>query len=318
MGNKPENDSFVSEGLVVKSTGSWFSVLTDEGKTVDCKIKGKFRKQVVRSTNPVAVGDKVKIRADKNETPLIIKIYERENHIVRKASKLSKQSQVIAANIDQAILLLSLKAPKTYTEFIDRFLVSAEAYSIPAILIFNKLDSYDSVLLKEMNELISVYEKIGYKCISISAKEGIGLDQVKEFLKGKVSLISGNSGVGKTTLINKLDPSLNLSTSEISRFHQAGKHTTSFTQMYELKSGERIIDTPGIKGFGLVFFEKEELYHFFPEIFKMSKNCRFYNCKHIDEPGCRVIEAVKAGEISYFRYINYVNLFHDEENKYRK
>lgn len=306
------------EGIVVKSTGSWYTVEDNEGKKIDCKIKGRFRKQGFRSTNPVAIGDRVRVFVKNQETPIITEIFERKNFIIRKASKLSKYSQIIAANIDQALLLATMITPKTYIEFIDRYLVSAEAYRIPAILVFNKTDSYSKEIVSDMNQIISVYEKVGYICLAISAKDGTNLDLLKNLLKGKVSLLSGNSGVGKSTLINKLDPFYKLPTSEISDYHQKGKHTTTYAQMHELHFGGHIIDTPGIKGFGLVHMDKEEIYHFFPEIFLYSKKCKYHNCMHIDEPECNVIKALKKGQISNIRYNSYVRLYLEEENKYRK
>jgi len=318
MSNKPRQDIEAIEGVVVKSTGSWYTVMSTKGKKIDCKIKGRFRKLGLRTTNPVAVGDRVRVSVENQITPVITEIFDRKNFIVRKASKLSKQSQIIAANIDQAILLASMISPKTHIEFIDRFLVSAEAYRIPAILVFNKIDSYSTDLVSNMKQLISVYKKIGYGCLDISVKDGTNLSKLKKQLKGKVSLLSGNSGVGKTTLINKLDPSHKLATAEISDYHQMGKHTTTFAQMHELYFGGYIIDTPGIKGFGLVHMDKDEIYHFFPEIFLHSKKCKYYNCKHIDEPGCGVVMALKEGQISNIRYRSYVSLYLEEEEKYRK
>lgn len=318
MGKNTRQDKENIEGIVVKSTGSWYTVVDDEGEKIDCKIKGKFRKLGFRSTNPVAIGDRVRVFVKDQEIPVITEIFERKNFIIRRASKLSKHSQIIAANIDQAVLLATMITPKTYIEFIDRYLVSAEAYRIPAILVFNKTDSYSKNIISDMNQIISVYEKVGYTCLAISATEGTNLDLLKNLLKGKVSLLSGNSGVGKTTLINKLDPSYELPTSEISEYHQAGKHTTTYAQMHELYFGGHIIDTPGIKGFGLVHMDKEEIYHFFPEIFLYSKKCKYHNCMHIDEPECNVIKALKKGQISNIRYNSYLNLFLEEENKYRK
>ncbi len=318
MGKNTCQDKENIEGVVVKSTGSWYTVVDDEGEKLDCKIKGKFRKLGLRSTNPVAVGDRVRVSFGNHDTAIITEIFERKNFIIRKASKLSKYSQIIAANIDQAVLLVTMITPKTYIEFIDRYLVSAEAYRIPAILVFNKTDSYSKDIISDMNQIISVYEKVGYTCLAISAKEGTNLDQLMSLLKDRVSLVSGNSGVGKTTLINKLDPSHKLPTAEISDYHQTGKHTTTFAEMHKLYFGGYIIDTPGIKGFGLVHMDKAEIYHFFPDIFLHSKKCKYYNCMHIDEPGCSVIIAVKEGQISNIRYNSYINIYLEEENKYRK
>lgn len=314
----PEKVNIYKEGLVIKSTGSWYTVLLDNGEQLDCKIKGRFRIKGSRSTNPVAVGDRVKMEQTGSETPVITEIQNRKNYIIRRASKLSKHSQVIAANIDQAILMVSLRSPKTFTEFIDRFLVSAEAYSIPARIVFNKTDIYTPEEMVEMEELVATYENVGYPCNMISAKEGKGVEEVKDLMKDKISLLSGNSGVGKSSLINRLDPSLQLTTNDISDYHQSGKHTTTFAEMHQLHFGGSIIDTPGLRGFGLVYFEKEELYHYFPEIFRHSNACKYNNCRHIDEPGCAVVEAVENGKISLGRYKNYVSLFFDEENKYRQ
>ncbi len=318
MGKNTHQDKENIEGIVVKSTGSWHTVMTDKGEKTDCKIKGRFRKQGFRNTNPVAIGDRVRVFIREKETPIITEIFERKNFIIRKASKLSKYSQIIAANIDQALLMATMITPKTYIEFIDRYLVSAEAYRIPAILVFNKTDSYSRDIISDMNQIISVYEKIGYTCLAISATEGTNLDKLKNLLEGKVSLLSGNSGVGKSTLINKLDTSYKLPTSEISNYHQTGKHTTTYAQMHELHFGGHVIDTPGIKGFGLVHMDKKEIYHFFPEIFLYSKECKYHNCMHIDEPECNVLKALKKGQISNIRYNSYVNLYLEEENKYRK
>jgi len=318
MGNNASHDIETFEGIVVKSTGSWYTVMDIEGEKIDCKIKGRFRKLGFRTTNPVAVGDRVRVSVGNQDTPVITEIFDRRNFIIRKSSKLSKQSQIIAANIDQAVLMVSMISPKTHIEFIDRFLISAEAYRIPTILVINKIDSYSKDVISDMDRLISVYKKVGYTCLDISVKEGTNLGKLKKQLKGKVSLLSGNSGVGKSTLINKLDPSHKLTTAEISDYHQTGKHTTTFAQMHELYFGGFVIDTPGIKGFGLVHMDKEEIYHFFPEIFLHSKKCKYYNCKHINEPGCGVVMALKEGQISDIRYRSYVNLYLEEEEKYRK
>ena len=304
--------------MVVKTTGSWYRVKTEDGNLTECKIKGKFRQMGIRSTNPVAVGDQVYFIMQENQkTGLIISIDERKNYIARKASNLSKYSQIIAANIDQAILMISLREPETLIEFIDRYLVTAQAYRIPVILLFNKIDLYSTGDRKKMAQLKSIYMKIGYPCLEISLKEETNLNEIKGMIRGKISLLSGNSGVGKSSFINKLNTSFNISTSEISSYHKSGKHTTTFVEMYPLENGGYIIDTPGIKGFGVVHIEKDEIYHFFPEIFQFSKKCKYYNCKHLNEPDCAVLNAVKNGEISLSRYQSYLNLFLDPDLKYR-
>ncbi len=306
------------KGMVVKTTGSWYRVKTKDGIFIECKIKGKFRQLGIRSTNPVAVGDQVHfIMQEKQETGLITSIEERKNYIARKASNLSKYSQIIAANIDQAILMISLREPKTLIEFIDRYLVTAQAYRIPVILLFNKIDLYSTEDKKKMNQLKTIYMKIGYPCIEISLKKEINLNEIEELIQEKISLLSGNSGVGKSSFINKLNSSFNISTSKISSYHKTGRHTTTSVEMYPLKNEGYIIDTPGIKGFGVVHIEKDEIYHFFPEIFQFSKNCRYYNCKHLNEPGCAVLDAVENEEISISRYQSYLNLFLDPDLKYR-
>ena len=306
-------------GIVVKATGSWYTLKTTDGHILESNIKGKFRQEGFRSTNPVVVGDQVNYIIPSGQvTGVITEISERKNFIIRKASKLSKYSQIIAANIDQALLVISLVAPETHIEFIDRYFVSAEAYRIPAFLIINKIDLYDNPLKNKMKEMILTYRNAGYKCFQVSAKTGSNMDNLQGLMRGKINLLSGNSGVGKSTLINSLDPSLNLTTSEISKYHKTGKHTTTFVEMHELIFGGFVIDTPGIKGFGLVHMEKDEIYHFFPEIFRLSKMCKYYNCKHIDEPGCAVLQAVKEESISNSRYQSYRNLYLDEDSKYRK
>jgi len=306
------------KGMVVKTTGSWYRVKTEDGVFTECKIKGKFRQRGIRSTNPVAVGDKVHfIMQEKQETGLIISIETRKNYIARKASNLSKYSQIIAANIDQAILMISLREPKTLIEFIDRYLVTAQAYRIPVILLFNKIDLYSTRDKEKLGQLKTIYTKIGYSCIEISVKEETKLNEIERLIQGKVSLLSGNSGVGKSSLINKFNASFNISTSEISSYHKSGRHTTTSVEMYALKNESYIIDTPGIKGFGVVHIEKDEIYHFFPEIFQFSKKCKYYNCKHINEPDCAVVNAVENGEVSLSRYQSYLNLFLDPDLKYR-
>ncbi|MEA3446123.1 MAG: ribosome small subunit-dependent GTPase A, partial [Bacteroidota bacterium] len=291
--------STTKNGLVIKSTGSWYRVLTDDKKIVECKFKGKFRIKGIRSTNPIAVGDRVKFITETSDgTGLIIEIEDRKNYIIRRSTNLSKETQILAANIDLAFLLVTIAYPKHRIGFIDRFLASAEAYRIPVQIIFNKIDCYSEKHLEEMQKLIDIYEKVGYPCITASALKGTNIQLIKEKLAGKTTIFAGNSGVGKSTLANAIDPSLNLKTDEISQSHKKGKHTTTFAQMFELKNGGFLIDTPGIKGFGVFDMYKEEIFHFFPEIFRISPMCRYNNCTHNHEPGCAVKQAVKDGEIS--------------------
>ncbi|MFW6099987.1 MAG: ribosome small subunit-dependent GTPase A [Bacteroidota bacterium] len=307
------------EGLVVKSTGSWYYARDANGEIWACKIKGKFRIKGIKTTNPVAVGDRVEFRPiqEGEREGLITQLYERKNYIIRKATKLSRESHIIASNIDQAIVMATLAYPETYTLFIDRFLVTAEAYRIPAKIIFNKIDLYDEPLMEKLNNLMQLYNDAGYECFKISVAREENLESVKNLLKDKFSVISGNSGVGKSTLINKLKPGANLKTARISNYHKAGKHCTTFAEMIDLPFGGSIIDTPGIKGFGLVDMDKEEIYHYFPEIFNASFGCKFHNCTHTHEPGCHVKELVKKGEINETRYKNYLRIVEDNEEKYR-
>ncbi len=306
------------QGVVIKSTGSWYRVQTNEGAIYECRIKGKFRIKGIKSTNPVAVGDTVDfdIEAGKN-TGVISFIHDRKNYIIRKSVKLSKQTHIIATNIDIAFLLITLENPKTYTAFIDRFLATTEAYHIKVVLLFNKIDLYDKSLLQEKDDLVYLYENIGYTCISISAKTGDNIDAVKRLMKNKTSLFSGHSGVGKSTLINIIEPSLNIKTKPISETHKQGAHTTTFAEMYPLEFGGFIIDTPGIKGFGVVDFSKEEVGDYFLEIFALKSKCKFYNCKHSNEPDCAVIKAVENGDIAASRYYNYLQLLENDEGPYR-
>ena len=305
-------------GIVIKSVGSRYKVLTGEENIIECVLRGKLREKEVQTTNPVAVGDKVTIDpGDDSKTGIITGILERKNYILRKASNLSKQSQIIAANIDQLLLMATIILPQTPVEFIDRLLVTAEAYRIPASIIFNKTDLYGEDELEKMEHLISVYSLIGYDCLRLSINEGTGLEEIATMMKDKVSLISGNSGVGKTTLLNILNPRLNLKTAEISDYHKQGKHITTFPEMHRLPFGGFAIDTPGLRGFGVVDMERNEIYHFFPEIFKVSKDCRFYNCLHLDEPGCAVRQAVDRGEVDLLRYRSYLSILNDENTKYR-
>ena len=308
----------MQKGLVIKSTGSRSRVLIGEGQIIECTIKGKFRVKELRTTNPVAVGDNVLFEFEKNSnTGVITEVLDRKNYILRKSSNLSKQSQIIAANIDQVFLMITIIFPETQVEFIDRFLMTAEAYRIPAGLIVNKTDLYGEEEQEKMHNLISMYSKIGYECFMLSVWNNSGVDTLREKMKNKLSLISGNSGVGKSTLLNSLNPSLNLKTEEISAYHKQGKHVTTYPEMHPMPFGGYVIDTPGIRGFGMVDMERNEIYHFFPEIFRISKDCRFYNCLHLDEPGCAVRSAVENGQINSLRYRSYLNILEDENRKYR-
>lgn len=307
------------KGLVIKNTGSWYSVKTDTGKVVECKIKGNFRLKGIRSTNPVAVGDNVEIALNSEGTAFITHIEERRNYIIRKSQNLSKQSHILAANVDQAFLIVTVNYPQTSTTFIDRFLASAEAYSVPVVLVFNKCDILSDDERHYQQSMIHLYETIGYECREVSATTGEGVDGLHALLKGKITLLSGNSGVGKSTLINKILPEANLRTAEISDAHNTGMHTTTFSEMLELPEGGYIIDTPGIKGFGTFNMEPEELTSYFPEIFHFSKGCKFSNCTHTHEPGCAVLKAIDDHYIAQSRYQSYLNMLEDkDENKYRE
>ena len=306
----------MEKGLVIKSTGSWFAVRKQDGLVINCKIKGSFRTRGIRNTNPVAVGDHVSLIVD-GDHGVIREIEPRKNYIIRKSPNLSKETQIIAANIDQALLVVTLVFPKLSTEFIDRFLVTSEAYRIPSILIFNKTDLYDEQKMKELQMIKSVYERAGYKTIKISAVDRTNLEMIKKLMKDKISLIAGQSGVGKSTILNAINSNLNLRTEIISKSHKTGKHTTTFAEMHFLDFGGSVIDTPGIKGFGLVDFEKEEIYHYFPEIFKASKNCEYNNCSHTHETNCAVKNFVEKGGISETRYRNYLRILEDKGKKYR-
>ena len=307
------------KGLVIKNTGSWYSVKTDTGKVVECKIKGNFRLKGIRSTNPVAVGDNVEIALNSEGTAFITHIEERRNYIIRKSQNLSKQSHILAANVDQAFLIVTVNYPQTSTTFIDRFLASAEAYSVPVVLVFNKCDILSDDERHYQQSMIHLYETIGYECREVSAATGEGVNGLHELLKGKITLLSVNSGVGKSTLINKILPEANLRTAEISDAHNTGMHTTTFSEMLELPEGGYIIDTPGIKGFGTFNMEPEELTSYFPEIFHFSKGCKFSNCTHTHEPGCAVLKAIDDHFIAQSRYQSYLNMLEDkDENKYRE
>ncbi len=307
----------MKEGIVIKSTGSWYYVRF-KGEIFPCRIKGKFRLKGIRATNPVAVGDMVTFTPSGEEGGGIITgITPRKNYIIRKSSNLSREYQLIACNIDIAWLMVSLVAPRTLTAFIDRFLVSAEAFRIQVIILFNKTDLYSGKEEEEMTGLIKIYEDAGYQCRAISVEQGVGIDKIREDMKGKISVISGNSGVGKSALIKAIDPELSLKIGEISDAHLSGKHTTTYAEMFSLHSGGDVIDTPGVRGFGTIDIDREELSHFFPEIFRVSSKCQYHNCLHFNEPNCAVKEAVREGIISESRYLNYISMLEDSESKYR-
>ena len=313
----------MGKGLVIRSTGSWYSVKTDSGETIDCRIKGKLRMKGVRTTNPVAVGDRVEYELQHDETTkegvagIISAIETRQNYIIRKASNLSKESQIIAANIDTAYLVVTVNYPVTLPGFIDRYLVSARAYRIPACLIFNKLDIYTKEDYEKLEEFLQTYESIGYKCYQVSALKNFNIDSLREDLRGKINLFSGLSGVGKSSILNCLKPSLKLKTELISDYHQQGKHTTTFAEMFELGNSGYLIDTPGIRGFGVIDMVKEEISHYFPEIFELLKLCRYFNCSHTHEPGCAVKAALEEGKIPVSRYESYISLINEDNSRYR-
>lgn len=307
-------------GLVIKSTGSSYLVRTDDGDTVECRIKGTFRIKGIKSTNPVAVGDYVEIARAQDDVPAYITgIGERRNYIVRRSSNLSKQSHILACNLDQCLLVVTVSHPATSTTFIDRFLASAWAYRVPVVLVFNKTDILTPEERRETDSLCDLYSSIGYRCLQCAAIDGTGMDAVRAVLKDKVTLISGNSGVGKSTMVNSLLPSLCQRTADISEKHDTGMHTTTFSEMFQLPEGGWIIDTPGIKGFGVFNMESGEISHYFPEIFNCSKDCRYGNCTHVREPDCAVLRAVSQGSIALSRYTSYLSMLEDEdEDKYRK
>lgn len=307
----------IFSGTVIKTTGSYHHVRIDSGEVLICGIKGLFRMKGIRTTNPVAVGDRVDVTSEETGKGIIVKIYPRKNYIIRKAINLARESHILAANLDQAFLMITLKSPVTLSMFVDRFLVTAEAYSVPTVLIFNKTDLYGPEEMGIQFDWIHAYSLAGYPCLTLSLANGKGLEEVRKYLPGKITLLSGNSGVGKSTLVNALDPSRHLKTSEISVSNQSGKHTTTFPEMLELASGGQVIDTPGIRGFGMLEIEKSELYHYFPEIFKHAETCQFYNCSHTHEPGCSVRMAVENGEISEMRFMNYLGMMEGVNNKYR-
>lgn len=303
-------------GLVTKSTGSWYQVLGDDGVSYDCRIKGKFRTKGIKTTNPVAVGDWVGFDVEPSgENGIISTLEPRKNYIIRRSVNLSKQTQILGANLDQAVLVVTLASPPTSLGFIDRFLVTAEAYGIPAILVFNKLDLFSEEGKEILQQYKAIYENIGYSCYDVSALEGTHVDVLQDVLKDKVTLVSGHSGVGKSTLINRLVPGLELRTGRISDWSDKGKHTTTFAEMIELPFGGKLIDTPGIRELGIVDIEKTELSHFFPEMRYYLNKCRFNNCRHINEPGCVVLDAVEQGDIEESRYESYLSMYANEDNR---
>jgi len=307
-------------GVIIKSTGSWYWVRTEDHKQYQCRIRGKFRTKGIKSTSPLTVGDHVDFELELNSnTGIITRIHDRKNYIVRKSVNLSKQTHIIAANIDLAFLLVTVDNPPTFPSFIDRFLATAEAYHIKAILLFNKVDLYDEALNQKKNKLIEIYEKIGYSCIEISATKNINIEKVSELMLGKTSMFSGHSGVGKSTLINAIDPSLELKTAEVSVQHKQGQHTTTFAEMFALPTEPEsyIIDTPGIKGFGIVDFEPNEIGDYFPEIFALKQDCKFNNCLHVNEPKCAVKIALEEEKIAPSRYRSYLQILAGDEENYR-
>ena len=302
-------------GIVYRSTGSWYKVVT-QNEIINCRIQGRLRLSNIKSTNPVVVGDKVLVQKDQlsdNNEGVIVQIKERKNYIIRKSVNLSKQSHIIAANIDQAFLLITLKNPITTTSFIDRFLITAEAYKVKCILVFNKIDTYDKSFKIKMNEMINLYKKIGYPCIKISASKKINVKKIKDLIFDKICVFSGHSGVGKSTLINCLSKNLKIPTTPISEYHQQGQHTTTFAEMYDIDNGAKLIDTPGIKGFGLVNMSKNEISNYFTEFNKFSSKCRFNDCLHLNEPSCAIKKAVNNNEIASSRYSSYIRLLEDHK-----
>ena len=302
------------EGVVISSTGSWYEVATERG-TLDCRIRGKLRLKGIRSTNPVVVGDRVMVEQDEQSNS-IVEIIPRQNYVIRRASNLSKESHIIAANIDRALLIVTLQAPTTPREFVDRFLVTCEAYKVPVTIVLGKADSLVDELDAEAREFEAIYRDAGYDVLRLSSTTGVGVEEIREMLRGRTTLVAGNSGVGKSTLVRSIDPTLDIRTGEISESHHKGKHTTTFSTMYPIEGGY-IIDTPGIKGFGLIDIESRELCRYFPEMMRLAPDCRFYNCTHTHEPGCAVSEAVKEGVVASSRYESYLKIL-DEDDKYRK
>lgn len=303
-------------GLVRKSTGSWYQVLGDDGQEYNCRIKGKFRTKGIKTTNPVAVGDWVKFEKEPDQDSAVIyELEPRKNYIIRKSVNLSKQTQIIGANLDQALLVVTLASPPTSLGFIDRFLVTAEAYDVPAVLVFNKLDLFSEEGLEVLQAYKQIYQDLGYLCFEVSAREGTNIDLLKEILTNKVTLVSGHSGVGKSTLINSLVPDVVLKTGDISDWSDKGKHTTTFAEMIDLPFGGKLIDTPGIRELGIVDIEKQELSHFFPEMRAFMNKCRFHNCRHINEPGCVVLDAVNTGDIESSRYDSYLSIYNNDDTR---
>lgn len=306
------------QGTVIKSSGSVYGVRAIDGTVVDCRVKGNFRLKGIRSTNPVAVGDNVIFDMREDGTAYIVDILERKNYIVRKASNLSKQSHILAANLDLCFLIVTVSHPVTATTFIDRFLASAEAYRVPVVIVFNKTDLYNNTEQEELEYLTALYESIGYRCLHTSTVTNSGIDTLKEMMQGKTSLFAGNSGVGKSSLVNAISPEIAAKVGEISKTHDTGMHTTTYTEMFEFMPNSYIVDTPGVKGFGTFDMEVEEISHYFVEFFELSKDCRYGNCTHTHEPGCAVLEALERGEIAPSRYQSYLSMLEDkEEGKYR-
>lgn len=302
--------------MVIKSTGSWYQVLGDDGRHYECRIKGKFRTKGIRTTNPIAVGDRVEFELEPDQESAVISALEpRRNYIIRKSINLSKQAQILGANLDQAILVVTLASPPTSLGFIDRFLVTAEAYSVPAALVFNKLDLFSEEGLEILEEYVSIYSELGYPCYEVSALEGTNIDQLRDLLRDKVTLVSGHSGVGKSSLINAIAPGSQLRTGSISDWSDKGKHTTTFAEMLPLPFGGYLIDTPGIRELGIVDIERAELSHFFPEMRALLNACRFHNCRHVNEPGCAVLDALEAGDIQPSRYESYLSIYQNEDNR---
>jgi len=303
-------------GLVTKSTGSWYLVQGEDGVRVECRIKGKFRIKGIRTTNPIAVGDWVHYELEPDQhSAIITELEPRKNYIIRRSVNLSKQTQIIGANLDLAMLVVTLASPPTSLGFIDRFLVTAEAYGIPAMLVFNKLDLFSDEGLEILDDYMAIYEQIGYSCLAVSAQEGTHVEEIRKTLKDKITLVSGHSGVGKSTLINSIEPAVALRTGEISDWSDKGKHTTTFAEMIDLSFGGKLIDTPGIRELGIVDIEKNELSHFFPEMRERLNQCRFHNCRHINEPGCVILEAVEDGEIESSRYESYLSIYHNQDTR---
>lgn len=306
------------QGTVIKSSGSVYGVRAMDGTIVDCRVKGNFRLKGIRSTNPVAVGDHVKFDVRSDGTAYIVEILERKNYIVRKASNLSKQSHILAANLDRCFLIVTINHPATATTFIDRFLAAAEAYRVPVTLVFNKTDLYNEAENEELEYLTALYSCIGYQCLHTSATDGKGIEELKNAMTGKVSLLAGNSGVGKSSLVNAIAPEIAARVGEISKTHDTGMHTTTYTEMFEFMPGSYIVDTPGVKGFGTFDMEMEEISHYFVEFFELSKDCKYGNCTHTHEPGCAVLEALEKGELAPSRYQSYLSMLEDkDEGKYR-